>query len=97
MAQGGGNPGTTDALYNPNAQRMTHLNVNKLHGNWNACYSCGFDIEEGHTTLKTCPGDWRKLTYIEAFTRGNVQRHIAAGYDCCTRGMHKTDLPNAAF
>ncbi len=47
MAQGGGHPGATGALYNPNAQRITHSNVNKLYGNWNACYSCRFDIEDG--------------------------------------------------
>jgi hypothetical protein len=66
------------------------------YGNWTACYSCGFDIKDGHTS-KTCPRDWRKSTHIEAFTRGNAQSYITAGYDCCTRGMHKTVLPNAGF
>ncbi len=96
IAQGGGNPGVTGALYNPNAQRMTHSNPNKLFGNWNACYLCGFDIDDRYT-LKTCPRDWCKPTHIEAFIQGNAQSYIAAGYDCCTRGMHKTVLPNAAF
>ncbi len=96
MARGGRNPGTTGALYNPNVQCMTHSNINKLYGNWNACYSCGFDIKDGHT-LKTYPRDWHKPTHIKAFTRGNAQSYIAAGYDCCTRGMHKTIPPNAAF
>ncbi len=75
---------------------MTYSNVNKVYGNWNACYSCGFDIEDGHT-LMTCLRDWRKLTHIEAFTLRNAQSYIVAGYDCCTRGMHKTVLPKAAF
>ncbi len=56
IAQGGGNPGATGALYNPNARCMTHSNLNKLFGNWNDCYSCGLDIADGHT-LKTCPRD----------------------------------------
>ncbi len=96
IAQGGGYPGATGALYNLNAQHMTHSNLNKLFGYWNACYLCGFDIEDGHT-LKTCPRDWRKPTHIKAFTRRNAQSYIAVGYNCCTRGMHKTILPNAAF
>jgi hypothetical protein len=96
MACGGGNQGATGTLFNPNAQRMTHLNVNKFYGNWNACYLCGFDIEDGHTSM-TCPRDWRKPIHIEAFTRANAQSYIAAGYDCCTKRMHKTVLPKAAF
>jgi hypothetical protein len=96
MAQGDGNPGTTGALYNPNVQHMTHSNINKLYGNWDACYMCRFDIKDGHTSM-TCPQDWHKMTHIKAFTHGNAQTYIAAGYNCCTRGMHKTILPNAAF
>ncbi len=96
MVRGEGNQGATGALYNPNAQHMTHSNVKTIHGNWNACYSFGFDIKDGYT-LMTCPRDWCKPTHIEAFTRANVQSYIAAGYGCCTKGMHKTVLPKASF
>jgi hypothetical protein len=96
MAQGGGNPGATGALYNPNAQRMTHSNVNKIYGNWNASCFCGSDIKDGHTSM-TCPRGWCKPTHIEAFIRWNAQSYIAAGYYCCTKGMHKTVLTKAAF
>jgi hypothetical protein len=29
-------------------------NIYKVHNNWNVCFSCGFDIEDGHTSI-TCP------------------------------------------
>jgi hypothetical protein len=32
-----------------------HSNIVKKYANWNVCFLCGFDIEEGHTS-QTCPG-----------------------------------------
>jgi hypothetical protein len=39
-----------------NVQRMDpqYSNVTKTYNNWNMCYSCGFDVKDGHTFL-TCP------------------------------------------
>ncbi len=34
-----------------------YSNIIKQYANWNACFLCGFDVEEGHT-LKTCPTPW---------------------------------------
>jgi hypothetical protein len=34
-----------------------HSNITKKYNNWNACYSCGFDVEDGHF-LSTCPTHW---------------------------------------
>jgi hypothetical protein len=96
MAQEGGSLGATGALSNPNAQCMTHSSVNKIYGNWNACYLCGFDIKDGHSSM-TCPRDWHKPTHIKAFTHGNAQSYIAADYNCCTKGIHKTVLSKVAF
>jgi hypothetical protein len=64
----------------------------KVHNNWNVCYSCGFDVEDGHT-LQTCHFDWRKPTHNVTFTRANAQQKLAQGCDASTRGMHKTMLP----
>jgi hypothetical protein len=58
--------------------------------NWNICFSCGFDIEDGHTSL-TCP--FNKMNQQSSFTCKNAQQFIAGGYDPCTKGMHKTVLP----
>ena len=68
-----------------------YSNIYKRYNNWNACFSCGFDIEDGHTSA-TCP--FRKANHQVSFSRENAQQFIAAGYDPCTRGMHKSVLPS---
>ena len=67
----------------------------KLHNNWNVCYSCGFDVEDGHNS-QTCHFNWRKPTHDVTFTRANAQQKLAQGCDACTKGMHKTMLPTQA-
>ncbi len=70
-----------------------HSNIVKKYANWNVCFSCGFDVEEGHTS-QTCPGHWRKKNHQEGFTRKNSHQWINAGYDPCTKGMHKLQFPS---
>jgi uncharacterized membrane protein YgcG len=70
-----------------------HSNIVKKFANWNVCFSCGFDVEEGHTS-KTCPAHWRKMNHQEGLTRDNSRQWINAGYDPCTKGMHKSQFPN---
>jgi hypothetical protein len=72
--------------------RLSQPSVKKF-VNWNLCFSCGFDVEEGHTS-KTCPANWRKMNHQEGFTRENSRQWINAGYDPCTKGMHKSQFPN---
>jgi hypothetical protein len=72
------------------AQKTGFLNIYKLHNNWNACFSCGFDIKDGHTSI-TCPFKW--WNHQDSFTCRNAQQFIVAGYDPCTKGMHKRVLP----
>ena len=67
-------------------------NITKSFANWNVCYSCGFDIEDGHTSV-TCPHAWRQTNHQEGFTRGNAQAYLNAGWDPSTKGMHKTKFP----
>jgi hypothetical protein len=67
-------------------------NVYKRCHNWNVCFLCGFNIENGHTST-TC--SFRKMNHQQAYTRKNAQQFIAVGYDPCTKGMHKTILPLA--
>jgi hypothetical protein len=66
-------------------------NIYKVHNNWNVCFICGFDIENGHTSI-TCP--FKRWNHQDSFTRKNARQFIAAGYDPCTKGMHKTVLPS---
>ena len=68
-------------------------NIVKKYANWNVCFSCGFDVEDGHTS-QTFPSHWRRLNHQEGFTRENSRQWINAGYDPSTKGMHKTQFPN---
>jgi hypothetical protein len=64
----------------------------KRYNNWNYCFSCGFDVEDGHTSA-TCPHDWRKPGHQEGCNRQNVQQYIAAGHAASLKGQHKNQLP----
>ncbi len=72
------------------AQNPNYSNKYKRYNNWNFCFLCGFDLEEGHTSLM-CP--FRKVNHQSAFTRENAQQFIATGYDPSTKGMHKAVPP----
>jgi hypothetical protein len=50
-------------------------------------------MEDGHTS-KTCPAIWRHANHQEGYDRSNAQQYIAAGYDACTKAMHKIQYPN---
>ncbi len=60
--------------------------------NWNACYSCSFDVEDGHTSA-SCPAQWGKATHVDAFTHENAQGYLSQGYDACTKEMHEMVFP----
>jgi hypothetical protein len=67
-------------------------NTTKRYANGNICWSCGFDVEDGHTSA-TCPTHWGKTNHQVGFTQGNAQQWINQGYLPCTKGMHKNRLP----
>ncbi len=73
----------------PSAPHAFQLNLVENFANWNVCYSCGFDIEDGHTSI-TCPTLCRRPNHPEGFTRANAQEYINQGWDPCTKAMHKT-------
>ena len=79
----------------PQAQQIQaplYSNLTKRFANWNACYSCGFDIPDGHTS-QTCPQHLRKPDHDIHFTRQNAQQYIDQGYNCATKNRHKTVFP----
>jgi hypothetical protein len=45
---------TNKTRYGPQGMPMTHTNPVKKYNNWDMCYTCGFDVESGHTSM-TCP------------------------------------------
>jgi hypothetical protein len=51
----------------------------KRYANWNACYSCDFDVADGHTSM-SCPAHLRKATHDIYFNRQNAQQYIDLGF-----------------
>ena len=70
-----------------------YSNIVKQFVNWNICFLCGFDINDGHTS-QTCPTHWQKMNHQVGFTRKNPHQWINAEYDPGTKAMHKTQFPN---
>ena len=60
-----------------------YSNTTKRYANWNACFLCGFDVEDNHTSQK-CPLHLRQHNHDINFTCYNAQQYINAGYRCCT-------------
>ena len=75
-----------------NAQQQPFSNVTKRYSNWNACYSCGFDVANGHTSM-LCPPHLRKAMHQIGFNWQNAQQYIDLGHPCSTRNRHKTQFP----
>jgi hypothetical protein len=73
----------------PPAPRAYQSNLIKNFANWNVCYSCGFDIKDGHTSI-TCPTLWCRPNHPEGFTWANANKYINQGWDPCIKAMHKT-------
>jgi hypothetical protein len=87
-----GRGGSYSAMGGNNTHRPFQSNLVKAHNNWNVCYSCGFDVEDGNNSI-TCRMDWRKPGHDVYFTRANAQQKLDAGCNACTQGMHKSILP----
>jgi hypothetical protein len=80
--------GPPAAVVPPTGARMNaplQSNTTKRYANWNVCWSCGFDVEDGHTSA-TCPTHWPKTNHQVGFTWGNAQQWINQGYSPCTKG-----------
>ncbi len=69
-----------------------YSNIVKQYANWSVCFLCGFDMENGHTS-KMCPWQLQCANHQEWYDRANANQYIAAGYNACTKAMHKSQLP----
>jgi len=65
-------PGPTGVQGPNQGHQQPFSNVMKRYANWNACYSCGFDVADGHTSM-SCPAHLRKATHDIYFNRQNAQ------------------------
>jgi hypothetical protein len=77
----------------PQPQQHPFSNTVKCHANWNVCYSCGFDVADGHTSM-SFPAHLCKASHDIYFMCQNVQQYIDLGHPCSTRNKHKTLLSN---
>jgi len=73
-------------------QPPPYSNLMKWFTNWNACYSCGFDVADGHTS-QTRPRHLRKPDHDCYFTHQIAQQYVDAGYGCSTKNRHKMVYP----
>jgi hypothetical protein len=72
-------------------QQQPYSNVVKRYANWNGCYSCGFDVADGHPSM-SCPPHLCKATHQIGFNRQNAQQFIDFGHPCSARIRRKTQL-----
>ena len=77
-----------NATYTPN-RGNTPPNPQKWYNNWNYCYTCGFDIKQGHTSL-TCA--YPNAHHQPACTQNNVDQYAALGHRPSLRARHKINL-----
>ena len=73
----------------PQPQKQPFSNT----ANWNVCYSCGFDVANGHTSM-SCPAHLCKASHDIYFMHQNAQQYIDLGHPCSTRNKHTTQLSN---
>jgi hypothetical protein len=66
-------------------------NIVQLFANQNVCFTCGFDMEDWHTST-TCPN--KKLGHQDGFTRSNYMEYAHANHKFCKKEMHKTMYPS---
>jgi hypothetical protein len=89
----GMHPATGGGYYAPpppgHVQAPPYSNLMKRFANLNACYSCGFNVANGHTS-QMCPLHLRKPDHNEYFTWQNAQQYINAGYGCSTKMRHRS-------
>ena len=75
--------------YTPN-RGNTSPNPQKWYNNWNYCYTCGFDIKQGHTSA-TCA--YPNTHHQPTCTRTNVDQYAPLGHRPSFRARHKINLP----
>ena len=76
----------------PPPRNARFSNIVKTFSNQNVCYSCGFDVEDWHTSA-TCNN--RKPGHQDGFTRSNFMEYERANHPFCRKVMHKTMYPGS--
>jgi hypothetical protein len=66
-------------------------NIVKMYANQNVCFTCGFDVEDWHTSA-TC--NCKKLGCQDGFTCSNYMEYNRPNHPLCRNAMHKTMYPS---
>ncbi len=66
-------PGGVGLVGQPATQAAAYSNITKMFANWNVCYTCGFDIEDGHTLARAHEGGANQT--IKRGLIGTTHRH----------------------
>ncbi len=96
ISGGGGQGGRVPLFMQQLTQRNAasqYSNILKRYANWNVCFSCGLNVKDGHTS-KTCSACWRHANHQEGVDRSIASQYTVAGYNTCTKTMHKSQLPH---
>ncbi len=68
-------------------ERIHFSNIVKMFANQNICYSCGFDVEDWHTST-TC--NQKKQGHQDGFNCANYMEYERVNHPFCHKAMHKT-------
>ncbi len=71
--------------------RKMYTNKTKCYTNQNMCYTCGFDVEDWHTSATY---QCKKQGYQDGFTRANYMQYAQARYPFCKVVFHKNIYPS---
>jgi hypothetical protein len=80
------------AGFNPPQQNQRFPNIIHFFVNQNVCYTCGFDVEDWHTSA-TC--NKKKPGHQDGFTRSNYMEYEHANHPFCCKAMHMTMYPSS--
>ncbi len=73
-------------------QYPKYSNIAKTFANQNVCYTCGFDVEDWHTSA-TC--NRKKPGHQDGFTCSNYMEYARTNHPFCRKAVHKTMYPSS--
>ncbi len=73
-------------------QNPNFSNIAKMFANKNVCFTCGFDVDDWHTST-TC--NRKKPGHQGGFTCSNCMEYERANHPFCRKAMHKTMYPSS--
>jgi hypothetical protein len=73
-------------------QNPKFYNIVKMFANQKVCFTCGFDVEDWHTSAMC---NRKKPGRQDGFTCSNNMEYKRTNHPFCRKAMHKTMYPNS--